>query len=115
MLDERHKQIHCYQGDTEMKKAIATVVSALAAVSFAGIVMAADMPAGGDTSTAPSATSGQPGTEQAAKPVKKHKKVKKHHKKHHKKAMKKGATTGSQTPASQGEVAPQTPSAPAAK
>jgi hypothetical protein len=102
-----------------MKKVLATVVSALAAVSFAGIVMAADMPAGGDTSASPNATAGQPagqGADQRAKPVKKHKKMKKHHKKHGKKAMKKGAaSTGSQAPTSQGEVSPVTPSAPGAK
>lgn len=100
-----------------MKKLLTSVVSALAAVSFAGIVMAADMPAGGDTS-APNATTGQPAgqasTDQTAKPVKKHKKMKKHHKKHGKKAMKKGAAP-SEAPTSQGQVSPATPAAPAAK
>lgn len=61
-----------------MKKILSTIVTALAALSFAGIVFAADVPTTEPTVAAPAAEVNRP----AAKQVKKHHRHHKHHRQH---------------------------------
>jgi nitrate reductase cytochrome c-type subunit len=63
-----------------MKKVLSTIVAALVAVSFAGIVFAQEAPA---PAPAPAPAAGEMKKEEA-KPMKKHKRHKRHHKKHKK-------------------------------
>jgi Skp family chaperone for outer membrane proteins len=95
--------------DNKMKKVLSTLVAAIVAFSFSGIVFAQEAPA---TAPAPApaatATPAVPAAGEVKKDVKKHHKkhCKKHHKKH-KKEMKK-----EEAPATQ--AAPEAPAAPAA-
>jgi hypothetical protein len=101
-----------------MKKVLATIGAALAAISFAAIVSAADVPATTGNGTAPAATTDQ-GAKPEAKPVKKHhKKAAKHHKKHAKSSKKstmkkEAAPKASEAPMN--NTAPAAPPAPPAK
>jgi hypothetical protein len=87
-----------------MKKMLTTLVAALVAVSFAGIVFAADMKSDVKTETTGVTPAGE--TQTVKKEVKKSKKTKKSGKKVKKSTVKKEVTT---------EPAPAAPATPAAK
>ncbi|HJV36437.1 hypothetical protein [Geomonas sp.] len=102
-----------------MKKVLATIGAALAAISFAAIVSAADVPATNGNGAAPAATSTDQSAKPAAKPMKKHKKVSKHHHKKHAKSTKKSTMKKEAAPkaseAPMNNAAPAAPPAPPAK
>jgi hypothetical protein len=50
--------IKCYRKESTMKKILSTIVAALAAISFAAIVSAADVPTTEPTGAAPAAEMG---------------------------------------------------------
>jgi Ni/Co efflux regulator RcnB len=83
MLYAAYKEINS-SGGFQMKKIISTIVAALVAVSFAGIVFAQEAPAPAAAPAAPAAPAAGEMKKEEAKPMKKHRKHKKHHKKHKK-------------------------------
>lgn len=102
MLRTKVKQHQIILEATTMKKVLSIIVSSLVAVSFAGMVFAAE-PAKTETPASPAA--GEVKKEEA-KPIKKHVKKHRRHHKHHKAAKK--AAVPAETPAT-------TPATPAAK
>jgi hypothetical protein len=91
---------HFTSEDIQMKKVLSTIVAALVAVSFAGLVAAADVKPGTTTETTTTAPAGEVKVEkkEVKKTVKKHKKHKKA-KKAVKKAPETTTTTTTTTPA----------------
>jgi hypothetical protein len=92
-----------------MKKVLSTIAAVLAAVSFAALVSAADMPA--EQSTSPSATTTTVDQGAPVKKVKKHHKKSKKHRRHakHKKMVNKPAAA----PAGSSATEPPAPPTPA--
>jgi ribosomal protein L12E/L44/L45/RPP1/RPP2 len=92
--NQEAKKIHLE--DDKMKKVLSTIVAALVAVSFSGMVFAAEA-IKTDTKTETTTTSPAGEVKVEKKEVKKS--VKKHKRHHHKKAVKKDAVAPSAAPA----------------